>query len=125
VSEYVYRAVVMTDDGSETVIDLETPGWAKKDFLARTVRWTLVPRDGAKTIQGAAYPIVTVSIPMRAKPVFKTRVYGRIGGPQFRCYAIGYKLGRTVHLTWILPTGDIETTTHDDVLFADLLLRTL
>lgn len=128
-SEYVYVAAAQLNDGSETIVDLEERGWADKELLKRTVRWTLIPKDGALTLHGRPYPIVTVAIPEGARPVFKSRVYGTVGAndakgtPLFRCYAIGYKLGRKTHWTWVLPTGDIEMG--EDPWFAELLLRRL
>lgn len=129
-SDFTYLAAAQLNDGSETVIDLEERGWADKDVLNRTTRWTLIPKDGAQTMQGRPYPIVSVQIPKGGKPVFKSRVYGVVGPdgttdnmPRFRCYAIGYKLGRKTHWTWVLPTGDIEMG--DDPWFADLLLQRL
>jgi hypothetical protein len=162
--EYVYVAAAQLTDGSETVLDLEERGWADKELLDRTTRWTLIPKEGAKTLDGRPYPLVTVSIPEGARPVFKSRVftittpapfdalpelpdddrfpvgskimltdgkaYKNVGGtwaetliPRFRCYAIGYKLGRRTHWVWVLPTGDIEVG--DDNYFANLLLRRL
>lgn len=127
---YVYLAAAQLNDGSETLIDLEERGWADKEFLARTVRWTLIPKDGATTMSGRPYPLISVHIPEDGKPVFKSRVYGVVGTngetegmPRFRCYGIGYKVDGATHLTWVLPTGDIEVTTEDELLFADLLLR--
>lgn len=129
-SDYIYLAVAQLNDDSETVLDLEERGWADKEVLSRTKRWTLIPKDDApKTIGGEprAYPIVSVAIPEGGKPVFKTRVYGTAqvngdgeGTPMFRCYALGYKLGRRTHWVWILPTGDVEVG--DDSFFANLLL---
>lgn len=131
-SEYLYLAAAQLNDGSETVIDLEERGWADKEVLNRTVRWTLIPKDGALTMTGRPYPLVSVHIPEGGRPVFKSRVYGvasvnaeNDGLPRFRCYGIGYKVGGKTHWTWVLPTGDIEVTTGDDLLFAELLLRRL
>lgn len=131
--DYVYVAAAQLHDNSETVIDLEERGWADKEVLSRTIRWTLVPKDGALTMSGRPYPLVSIHIPEGARPVFKSRVYGVVGvndqdegKPMFRCYGIGYKLGKVTHWTWVLPTGDIEVVTGDDgLLFADLLLRRL
>jgi hypothetical protein len=131
-SDYVYVAAAQLNDGSETVVDLEERGWADKELLNRTVRWTLIPKDGAMTMAGRPYPLISIQIPEGGRPVFKSRVYGVVGAngetdglPRFRCYGIGYKVDGATHLTWVLPTGDIETTTGDELLFADLLLRRL
>lgn len=131
-SDYVYIAAAQLNDGGETVIDLEERGWADKELLSRTVRWTLIPKDGAVTMHGRPYPLISIDIPEGGKPVFKSRVYGVVGVngeteglPMFRAYGVGYKLGSETHLTWVLPTGDIEVTTGDTLLFADLLLRRL
>lgn len=129
-SDYVYVAAAQLNDGSETVLDLEERGWADKELLGRTVRWTLIPKDGAMSMTGRPYPLVSVQIPEGGRPVFRSRFYGSVGAdgstegmPSFRCYGIGYKIEGTTHLTWVLPTGDIEVTTGDELLFADLLLQ--
>ena len=161
--EFAYVAAAQLTDGSETVLDLEERGWADKELLRRTKRWTLIPKDGAKALDGRQLPLVTVTIPEGARPVFKSRVfsittpapydalpelpndripagakimltdgkaYQNVGGtwaetiiPRFRCYAIGYKLGRSTHWVWVLPTGDIEVGDSD--YFANLLLARL
>lgn len=128
-SGFHYLAAAQLSDGSETTIDLEERGWADKELLARTVRWTLIPKEGATTMHGRPYPIVTVAIPDGGRPVFKSRVYGVIAAVSsdstvlFRAYAIGYKHRGETHLSWVLPTGDIELTTQDELYFGDLLLK--
>jgi len=132
-SEYVYFANATLDDGSEVVLDLEERGWADKAMLARTRRWSLVPKGEPShiSLSGRPYPLVSIDIPVGAKPVFRSRVYvGNIIGrradqierkvipvmrvPAFRAYCIGWKKGRTIVWTWVLPTGDIEVGTGDD-----------
>lgn len=44
-SEFPYFANATLDDGDEVVVDLEQHGWANKEMLARTVRWSLVPKQ--------------------------------------------------------------------------------
>lgn len=128
-SEYSYTAVAQLNDGSEHPVDLEERGWADKELLAQTVRWTLIPKDDQTTLTGGKLPLVTVAIPSGGKPVFRSRIYGVVGAggegsPRFRAYGIGYKVAGTTHLTWVLPTGDIECSTDDgDLMFGDLLLR--
>lgn len=124
---FVYNAEAQLNDGSAILLDLEARGWADKDLLAATRRFTLLPKEGMTTLRGQPYPIVTVAIPEGGKAVFKSRVYGVVGVnegaegvPYFRAYAIGYKLGKHTHWTWVLPTGDIENG--EDPWLADLLL---
>jgi len=128
---FIYNAAVQLNDGSEVLLDLEAHGWANKELLAKTIRFSLVPIEGAVTLKGTPFPLVVVNIPERGKPVFKSRVYGTIGVstgdigmPSFRAYAVGYKLGRKTYWTLVLQTGDIETGT-DDPWLADLHLRVL
>lgn len=114
---FPYNAAADLDDGSSVLIDLEEHGWANKELLARTRRWSLIPKDGATTMTDRPYPFVACPIPEGAKPVFKSRWYGALGTAPgrddqdlggFRCFAIGYKQGRRTHLVWVLPTGDVE-----------------
>jgi len=108
-----YLATATLDDDSEAVLDLEERGWANKELLARVRRWAIVPKPHAPHL-----PIVVVNIPTGGKPVFKSRVFGTMAvgdvedgkpvTPLFRCYAIGYKLGRRTHWTWVMPNGSIE-----------------
>ena len=106
---YVYNAEAHLDDGSAVLLDLEERGWADKELLNRTVRWVLVPKDGAVTTNGNPLPFVVVNIPEGAKPVFKSRVYANAKyGPMFRIYGIGYFLKKQTYIHWVLPTGDIE-----------------
>ena len=126
---FFYNAEAQLNDGSSVLLDLEQQGWANKELLAKTVRWTLLPKPDAKTLNGTAFPIVVVNIPENGKPVAKSRVYAAFATAtgeklvQFRCHAIGYKLGRKTHWVWVLPTGDIEMG--DDPWLADLLLSRL
>lgn len=126
--DYQYFGTAQLNDGTEVRLDLEAKGWADKQLLAKTVRFSIVPKDnGALGMGGAKLPIVVVNIPQGGRPVFKTRVFGVVGAndgvgvPMFRCYGIGYKLGRKTHWTWVLPTGDVEMG--DDPWLADILLR--
>lgn len=73
---YVYNAEAQLTDGQAVLLDLERHGWADKDMLAKTVRWTLLPKDGAKTMRGTDYPFVVVNIPRGAKAVFRSRFVG-------------------------------------------------
>lgn len=127
---YTYLAVADLDDGTSRMLDLEVRGWADKSLLRRVIRWSLIPKEGATTMTGGSCPIVSVVIPPRGRPVFKSRVYGTISATglpsvSFRCYGIGYKLGPLTHLAWVLPTGDIEMTTGEDSLLAEVLLQRL
>ena len=128
--EFVYLAEAQLKDGPSVLLDLEEHGWADPALLARTVRWSLVPKEGAVTEKGLPFPIIVVDIPEKGKAVFKSRGYGAtvVNSDQelfkpFRCYGIGYKLGRTTHLLWVLPSGDIEMNTGDGIFLAELLLR--
>ena len=130
-NEFPYLANATLDDGSEVVVDLEQRGWADPEMLARTVRWSLVPKGTHITLYGRPYPLVSIGIPEDAKPIFRSRVFvGNIIGrssdqierkviphlqvPVFRVYCIGWKRGSEHVWTWVLPTGDIEVGTGDD-----------
>ena len=129
--EFPYFANATLDDGEDVVVDLEQHGWADPVMLARTVRWSLVPKGNHITLTGRPYPLVSIDIPVGAKPVFRSRVFvGNIIGrsadqierkviphltvPSFRCFCIGWKKGKMIVWTWVLPTGDIEVGTEDD-----------
>jgi hypothetical protein len=126
---YAYYANATLDDGSEVVVDLEEHGWADKEMLAHTVRWALVPNGTQQTLSGQPYPLVQVAIPQGAKPVFRSRVYRAaiinsdkvMAYPEFRAYCIGWKKGRTLTWTWVLPNGAIEVSTDDDSHLGDVL----
>lgn len=129
-STFAYNAEAQLNDGSAVLLDLEATGWANKELLSRTVRFSLLPVKDAVTMNGRPYPIVVVNIPEKGKPVFKSRVYGTIGvglgdiGTEaFRAYAIGYKLGPKTYWTWVLPTGDIEVG--EDPWLGDILLQSM
>lgn len=138
--EFPYFANATLDDGEEVVVDLEQRGWADKKILARTVRWSLVPKTNPShvTLTGGSWPLVQVSIPEHAKPVFRSRVFvGSIVSrssdqrerkvmpqllvPQFRVFCIGWKKGRTITWVWVLPNGAIEVGTDDDSHLATVL----
>lgn len=130
--EFPYYANATLDDGTEVeAIDLEQRGWADPEMLARTVRWSLVPKGNHITLTGRPYPLVSIVIPEGAKPIFRSRVMaGNIMSrssdqierkviphlmvPAFRCFCIGWKKGDVHVWTWVLPTGDIEVGTGDD-----------
>lgn len=125
-SEYAYKAEVFLDDGTTQLLDLEEKGWADKELLKRVARWSLIPKPGAPQL-----PIVVVNIPKGSKPIFNSRVYGKIavganqGTPLIRVYRIGYRTGRVNHWTWVLPNGSIETGTDDDCWLAELTVRSM
>jgi hypothetical protein len=136
--DYAYVANATLDDGSEVVVDLEEHGWADKEMLSRTVRWALVPNGTQVMLTGQPYPLVQVTIPAGAKPIFRSRVFRSIitqrssdqierkvipvlRFPEFRAYCIGWKKGRTHVWTWVLPNGAIETTSDDDSHIGTLL----
>lgn len=127
VKAYPYLAVVVLDDSSEEVLDLEERGWAEPTRLARVRQFSLVPKS-----DDVALPVVSVHIPAGAKPVFKSRAFGVISSspsspgvlePWFRCYAVGYKKGRSEVLAWVLPTGAIEVG--PDPLLADVIFAAM
>lgn len=139
-SEFPYFANATLDDGEEVVVDLEQRGWADKEILARTVRWSLVPKTEPShvTLTGGSWPLVQIAIPEGAKPVFRSRVYhGVITSrsadqrerkvipvmrvPVFRAFCIGWKKGKAIVWTWVLPTGAIEVGTGDDSHLGELL----
>lgn len=130
-AEYAYLANATLDDGTEVTLDLEQHGWADKQMLARTVRWTLVPKPEYITLQGRPYRMVMINIPEGAKPVFRSRVYRSaitnrssdhverkvipfLLVPEFRTYCVGWKKGRTTVWTWVMPDGSVETGAVDD-----------
>jgi hypothetical protein len=132
IREYIFWGTVLLNDGTEELLDLEEHGWADKERLANTVRFSLIPKDGApKTLYGSDFVPIVVNIPKGAKPVFKTRVKNAVpvmstGGRHpvsFRMYGIGYKLGNQEPMLWVLPTGAIEVG--EDSKFADMLLNAL
>lgn len=116
---YPYHAAAQLDDGTELLLDLEEHGWAAKEIMDHTVRFTLIPKPGV-----TGMPVVTVAIPKGAKPIFMSRAFGKLGmaeaSVKFRCYALGYKLGRTKYLAWVLPSGAVEIG--PDPLIADQLI---
>lgn len=128
---YPYNAEAQLNDGTFELLDLEEHGWADPVRLSKVVRWSLVPKGNAEPPMGGGdWPVVVVTIPEGAKPVFKARAYGTIavasdatGGVLFRCYAIGWKKGSEERLVWVLPTGDIDFS--DDPLLADAILRNM
>lgn len=134
---FAYYGSADLDDGTSVLVDFEVHGWADKEILARTIKWTLFPKDGYTTTNGVRFPFVVVNIPTEttedgkvvpiAKPVFKSRWYGTIGRDGadlggFRCYAVGYKKGGTTHWTWVMPDGSMEMET-DAPMLADLLWK--
>lgn len=124
---YAYLAEAQLSDGSSVLLDLEEHGWADPELLARTVRWTLFPKDDHQTVKGTKYPFVVVNIPSDGKPVFRSKRYGTLSdaggiGVDFRCYAVGYKQGGKTFLVWVTPTGDIEVA-DDDPWLANLYMN--
>lgn len=114
-----YDLVLQLNDGSEVKLDPEERGWAEPERLSQVKVWSIVPRDQN------GMPVVTVQIPESAKPIFKSRVYGKglpgTGNPlQFRAYAIGWHDTES-HWIWVMPNGNIEVG--EDPLYADLLLK--
>jgi hypothetical protein len=131
-NSYVYNAEAQLNDGTAVLLDLEARGWADKELLAKTTRFTLLPKpDAPLTVTGRPYPIVVVNIPEGAKPVFRTRVYRKMGVNDgnllidFRVYSIGWKRGKLTYWTHVLPSGDIEGSSTDDIFLADTLFEAL
>lgn len=118
--KFDYDLAAKLNDGSEVKLNPEEHGWAEPERLAKVTVWSLIPRDGV------TLPVLTVQIPAGAKPIFKSRVYGKgypgTGGPSFRCYAIGWH-DSSSHWTWVLPTGDVEVG--EEPLHANLILQKL
>jgi hypothetical protein len=114
-----YLLTAQLHDGREVTLDPDSKGWADKKVLSETKVWSLVPREHN------GLPVITVSVPEKGKPVYKSRIYGKglpgTGGPSFRAYAIGYKLGRTTHWVWVMPGGNIEFG--EEPVYADLILK--
>jgi len=130
---YAYNAEAQLNDGTFELLDLEEHGWADPDRLAKTVKWSLIPKASAEPpMGGGTWPVVIVTIPEGGKPVFKSRAYGTIAvsgndgrdnGVLFRCYAVGWKLGSEERLLWVLPTGDVDFS--DEPALADAILRNM
>jgi hypothetical protein len=118
--KFDYDLLAQLNDGTEVKMDPEVHGWAEPERLSRVVVWTIVPREGV------ALPVVTVQIPEDAKPIFKSRVYGKglpyEGStlPSFRAYAIGWHDTES-HWTWVMPGGNIQVG--EDPLYVDLILK--
>lgn len=117
-ASFDYDLTLQLNDGSEVKLNPEEHGWAEPERLAQVKVWSIIPRDQN------GMPVVTVQIPEGAKPIFKSRVYGKglpgTGGPSFRAYAIGWHDTES-HWTWVMPNGNIEVG--EDPLYADLLLK--
>ena len=120
-ASFDYDLAAQLTDGSEVKLNPEEHGWAEPERLSRVKVWSLIPRDNN------GMPVVTVQIPEGAKPIFKSRVYGKgLPGiadnplPSFRCYAIGWHDTES-HWTWVMPNGNIEVG--EDPLYADLILQ--
>lgn len=120
---FEYDLAAQLNDGTEVKLNPEEHGWAEPERLAQVRVWSIIPRN-------ENWPVITVQIPEGAKPIFKSRVYGKgypgtndtTGLPVFRAYAIGWH-DSTSHWTWVLPGGNIEVG--DDPLYADLILQTM
>ncbi len=119
-SIFEYDLSAQLNDGTEVKLNPEEHGWAEPERLSQVKVWSLIPRDG---IAAPDRPVVVVQIPKDAKPIFKSRVYGKglpgAGGPKFRCYAIGWHDTES-HWTWVLPNGTIEVG--EEPIYADYLL---
>lgn len=117
-SYFAYDLAAQLNDGSEVKLNPEEHGWAEPERLSKVKVWSLIPRD-------STLPVVTVQIPDGAKPIFKSRVYGKglpthVNTLTFRAYAIGWH-DSTSHWLWVMPGGNIEVG--EDPLHADLYLR--
>ena len=120
-ASFDYDLTAQLHDGSEVKLNPEVHGWAEPERLAQVKVWSIIPRK-------MGLPPVVVQIPEGAKPIFKSRVYGKgypgtneaTGLPIFRAYAIGWH-DTTSHWTWVLPNGVIEVG--EDPLYADRLLQ--
>ena len=113
---FEYDLAAQLNDGTEVKLNPEVHGWAEPERLAKVKVWSIIPRSDV-------WPVVTVQIPEGAKPIFKSRVYGKglpaTGGPSFRAYAIGWH-DSTSHWTWVMPGGNIEVG--EEPIYADLIL---
>jgi hypothetical protein len=115
-ASFDYDLAAQLNDGTEVKLDPEVHGWAEPERLAKVTVWSLIPRVGG-------WPVMTVQIPKGAKPIFKSRVYGKfVADISFRAYAIGWH-DTTSHWTWVLPGGIIEVG--EDPLHADLILQAM
>lgn len=115
-TSFDYNLAAQLNDGQELLLNPEVKGWADPAIIDNTRVWSLIPRDQN------GMPVVTIQIPEGAKPVFKSRVYGKLlADISFRAYAIGWHKGEETHWLWVMPGGDIEVG--EDPLHADLILR--
>jgi 8-oxo-dGTP pyrophosphatase MutT (NUDIX family) len=113
-ASFDYDLTAQLNDGTEVKLDPEVHGWAEPERLAKVKVWSIVPRAGG-------LPLVVVQIPEGAKPIFKSRWYGKLAFDLgFRAYAIGWHDTES-HWTWVMPNGIIEVG--EDPLYADLILR--
>lgn len=122
-ASFDYDLTLQLTDGSEVKLNPEEHGWAEPERLAQVRVWSIIPR-----VQGL--PPIVVQIPEGAKPIFKSRVYGKGFGPgaskdgitfpSFRAYAVGWH-DTVSHWIWVLPNGSIEVG--DDPIYAELLLN--
>lgn len=122
-SIFEYDITAQLNDGSEVKLDPEVHGWADPDRLEKVRVWSIIPREGS------TLPVVVVQIPDDAKPIFKSRVYGKgypgienSPMPSFRAYAIGWHDTES-HWTWVMPNGLIEVG--EDPLYADMILQSM
>lgn len=113
--DLAYVLTAQLNDGTEHILDPDKRGWADKKILSQTRIWSLVPKVGGT-------PVV-VQIPENAKPVYKSRVYGKVvGDVKFRAYAIGFKRGKFTYWVWVAPYG-VEFG--DDPVYASQYLNKL
>lgn len=115
-SIFDYDLTAQLNDGSEVKLNPEQHGWAEPERLAKVKVWSVIPREHS------TLPPVIVQIPEGAKPIFKSRVYGKglpgTGGPTFRAYAIGWHDTES-HWIWVFP-NHIEYG--EEPLYAQLVL---
>lgn len=120
-ASFDYDLAAQLNDGTEVILNPEEHGWAEAERLAKVIRWSLIPRV-------ANMPVVVVHIPEGAKPIFKSRVFGKgypgieNNLPIFRAYAVGWHDSAS-HWTWILPGGIIEVG--DEPTHAPLILEAM
>lgn len=118
-ASFEYDLAAQLNDGTEVKLNPEEHGWAEPERLSKVKVWSILPRV-------AGLPVVSIQIPDGAKPIFKSRVYGKgypgtdNGLPMFRAYAIGWH-DTASHWTWVLPGGVIEVG--DDPIYGPMILQ--
>lgn len=124
-----YSAVVLGENDTETVIDLQERGWISRPELIGAKMFTLRPK------QGISLPTVTVDLSpigeIRRRLVYFSRVFGDVNARTqensdfFRIYCLGWAAtieGKSVSSkSWIYPSGAIVSGADEPPFVDDLM----